>query len=542
MFSSLALEERVSEEFKQFALDNGMPLLHFDEFEVLEFLCSGAFGACYKAKRRSNGEVVALKFFGYASRNPVASREVQRAIETEIEVDWRFNKFASTAKCFGYMIDSYEGNVKDVQRLPAEKDTAFRTGHCRFHIGKIHKCRTVVKVSECLRAEVLDYLLTINNINEKEVSRIFKNFVEGLSLIHSANYIHRDLKPENIMFNESGELRLIDFGSAIAIPDGMTQVKENLTGTPGYFAPESITSGVYSKATDMWQVGVILYILLFSLPPFSSNNSILMGKYHIPTGTSRSDSALDLLAKILNVNPANRFTCEQVLQHPWITREEELEASTQEVQRFGEEYINNIKEWSYKSKLKYIFTNKIAESIKRKRILQFAFKEKNGQDVNLTVDQFNTLRDDFFRVNIELCRQAEEGTSDDSPVQEVTSVLGFIGYAPSFVLSLFGGAPAKSPPKSSSVRVASDGKSSALTYSIFSEIMIRNHLQPFATVEIFNTFDIDSNGKIDYFEFMLNLASLRVDNKSEHLEEVRIHSLTHSLPCSLPPSRTHSTP
>ncbi len=514
-------EERVSAEFKQFASENGMPLLNFDDFEIIEFLCSGSYGACYKAKRRSNGEVVALKFFGYASRNPVSSTEVQRGIEKEIEVDWTFNDFPSTAKCFGYMIDTYEGYVKDVQRVPAEKDTAFRTGHCRYHTGKIYKCRTVVKVSECLRAEVLDYLLTISNINEKEVSRIFKNFVEGLAFIHNANYIHRDLKPENIMFNENGELRLIDFGSAIAIPNGATQVRDNLIGTPSYFAPESILNGVYSKATDMWQVGVILYILLFSLPAFTTNQSITIGKYDIPRGTSRSEGALDLLSKILHVNPSKRLTCEQILRHPWITREGELEASTHEVQQFGAEYINNIKEWSYKSKLKYIFSTKIAESIKRKRILTYAFKEKtNGQDINLTVDQFNTLRDDFFRVNIELCRQAEEESPDDSPVQEVTSVLGFIGYAPSFVSSFFGGSPTtRSSPKSPSIRVVAGGKSSALSYAIFSEIMIRNQLQPFATRDIFHVFDIDSNDKIDYFEFMLNLASLRVDNKSEHLEE-----------------------
>ena len=503
---SSAEEERVSAEFKQFATENSMPLLNFDDFEIIEFLSSGTFGACYKAKRRSSGAFVALKFFGYASRSPVASMEVQREIEKEIEVDWMFNNLPSTAKCFGYMVDTFEGYVKDVERLPAEKDTAFRAGYCRHHTGKIYKCRTVVKVSECLRTEVLDYLLTISNINEKEVSRIFKNFVEGLASIHDADYIHRDLKPENIMFKENGELRLIDFGSAIAIPNGATEVRDRLIGTPTYFAPESILNGVYSKATDMWQVGVILYILLFSLPAFTTNQSITIGKYHIPRGSTRSESALDLLSKILQVNPNNRLTCKQILQHSWITREGELEASTQEVQQFGTEYIKNIKDWSYKSKLKYIVSTKIAESIKRKKILTYAFKEKtNGQDINLTVDQFNALRDAFFKVNIELCRQAEEQAPDDPSslayVQEVTSVLGYISFATSFVSSWVGGSQTtRSSPKSRpSIRVVSNGKSSALSYEIFSEIMCRNQLQPFATRDIFNVFDIDSNDKIDYF-------------------------------------------
>ncbi len=508
-FSLCDHPERVSDEFKQFARDNGVPLLNFKDFEVLEFLCSGSFGSCYKAKRKSDGEIVALKFFGYSQRNPVASYEDQRGVEREIEVDWHFTGFPCTAKCLGYMVDSYEGYVSNIARVPEEKDMGFGPSY-PHHTGKRYKGRTVVKVSECLRAEVLDYILTMPTINEKELSRIFKNFVEGLALIHNANYIHRDLKPENIMLNENGETRLIDFGMAKAIPNGATEIRGERAGSPFYIAPETLVNLVTSKASDMFTVGTILYVMLFANHAFDKEgHNTRKCQYSIPSSAKRSANAIDLVSKLLQLNPGNRLTCEQVLLHPWITREGESEQLDQEVGRFGAEYISNIKDWSHKSKLQRIFRDKIAESIKRKRILTFAYKEKTGQHINLTVDQFNAIRDDFFKVNIEIIQRLEEESPGDLP--SLTGVLGFVS-------SFLGGSP-KSSSTNSTIKVVGNGKSSALPYDMFCEVMSRNHLQPFATNEIFNVFDLDSSGKVDYVELMLNLASLRVDNKSEHLEE-----------------------
>ena len=500
--------EQVSDEFKTFAADNGLPLLNFNDFEVLEFLCSGSFGSCYKAKRKSDGEIVALKFFGYSQCSPVASREDQRGVEREIEVDWHFTGFPCTAKCLGYMVDSYEGYVSSINRLPVEKDMGF--GQYPYHTGKRYKSRTVVKVSECLRAEVLDYILTMPTINEKELSRIFKNFVEGLALIHNANYIHRDLKPENIMLNENGETRLIDFGMAKAIPDGATEIRGDSTGSRYYRAPETLVSRVASKASDMFTVGTILYVMLFANHAFDSEGRrTRQCSYSIPASPKRSASAIDLVSKLLQLDPGNRLTCEQVLRHPWVTREGESEELAQEVGRFDAEYISNIKDWSYKSKLQRIFRDKIAESIKRKRILTFAYKEKTGQHINLTVDQFNALRDGFYNVNIEAMQKLEEESPGDLPT--FTGVLGFVS-------SFIGGSP-KSSPKTSTNEVVGNRRSSALSYDMFCEVMSRNGLQPFASKEIFGVFDLDSSGKVDYFELMLNLAALRVDNKSEHLAE-----------------------
>jgi serine/threonine protein kinase/Ca2+-binding EF-hand superfamily protein len=504
LFGFLDHPEKVSDEFKQFVQENGVPRLNFEDFEVIQFLCSGSFGSCYKARRRSDGEVVALKFFGYSECNPL---DDLRGIEREIETDWSFNDFESTAKCLGYIVDSYDGYVKDVQRLPVDKDMGFKS--YPHHTGKRYKCKTVVKISECLRAEVLDYILTMPMINDKEISRIFKNFVEGLASIHSANYIHRDLKPENIMLNENGVLRLIDFGMARKIPDGATEVVDRSgRGSRFYRAPETVTGYRTSKASDMWTVGTILYVLLFGCHAFDTDYATTSGRYSIPSKSNRSAKAVDLLSKLLQVSPVKRLTCEEVLRHPWITRAGELEEFTQEVEQFGEEYIKNIKYWSYNSKLKRILREKIAESINRKRILTFAYKEKIGRDIDLTVDQFHTLREDFFRVNMEIIQQLSAESQDDTPIH-VTAVAGVLNFMSGFL----------GTPKSPRVRVVAGGRSSALPYDTFCEVMIRNHLQPFATTEMFNVFDIDASGKVDYFELMVNLASLRADNKSEHLEE-----------------------
>ena len=80
LFGFLDHPEKVSDEFKQFVQENDVPRLNFEDFEVIQFLCSGSFGSCYKARRRSDGEVVALKFFGYSECNPL---DDLRGIERE---------------------------------------------------------------------------------------------------------------------------------------------------------------------------------------------------------------------------------------------------------------------------------------------------------------------------------------------------------------------------------------------------------------------------------------------------------------------------
>merc|ERR1711953_294938 len=92
------------------------------------------------------------------------------------------------------------------------------------------------------------------------------------------NYImHRDLKPENWLLASEGEdmqrtnLKLIDFGLSKRFTPG--EFASTKAGTPYYVAPE-VLEGRYAEKSDIWSIGVIMYILLCGNPPFSGNDTV----------------------------------------------------------------------------------------------------------------------------------------------------------------------------------------------------------------------------------------------------------------------------
>ncbi len=107
------------------------------------------------------------------------------------------------------------------------------------------------------------------------------NIIEALGHIHGQGIAYRDLKPENVMVDDSGYLKVIDFGFAKKIPytlevDGNTQFmpkSHTMCGTPEYLSPEFITSEGHDHTADLWSLGVLVHELVTSTSPFSDGTS-----------------------------------------------------------------------------------------------------------------------------------------------------------------------------------------------------------------------------------------------------------------------------
>lgn len=153
---------------------------------------------------------------------------------------------------------------------------------------------------------------------------------------HDRNIVHRDIKPENILVvDKEIHVKLADFGLAKII--GEESFTTTLCGTPSYVAPEILAEGrhrKYTKAVDIWSLGVVLYICLCGFPPFSDelysrdfpytlSQQIKSGRFDYPSPywDSVGDPALDLIDSMLVVDPEKRFTVDQCLSHPWITQQ-----------------------------------------------------------------------------------------------------------------------------------------------------------------------------------------------------------------------------
>lgn len=127
-------------------------------------------------------------------------------------------------------------------------------------------------------------------------------------------------------------------------------------GTPSYVSPEILKGERYGLAVDMWSIGVITYILLCGYAPFASRNqtelfrSIVSGKYYFdsPYWDGVSAQARDLIAKLLVVEPRKRATAAEILNHPWLAKDNivsnaELSSAVQHLRQFTSKRRSAIK-------------------------------------------------------------------------------------------------------------------------------------------------------------------------------------------------------
>lgn len=186
----------------------------------------------------------------------------------------------------------------------------------------------------CTGGELYDRVVQRGKYSERDAASIMQQLVSALQALHAHNILHLDIKPENILFSSEdpdSKILLTDFGLARMINGKQNPLDQgkSMAGTIGYMAPEVISSHVYSEAADVFSAGVILFILLVGYPPFFGDSEveillkIARGDFTFdPQDWAHvSGSAKELVARMLEVRAQDRITIDEVLAHPWITRE-----------------------------------------------------------------------------------------------------------------------------------------------------------------------------------------------------------------------------
>ncbi|KAK1945044.1 Calcium-dependent protein kinase 2 [Phytophthora citrophthora] len=186
----------------------------------------------------------------------------------------------------------------------------------------------------CTGGELYDRVVQRGKYSERDAANIMSQLVSALQALHAHNILHLDIKPENILFSSEdpdSKILLTDFGLARMINGKQNPLDQgkSMAGTIGYMAPEVISSHVYSEAADVFSAGVILFILLVGYPPFFGDSEveillkIARGDFTFdPQDWAHvSGSAKELVARMLEVRAQDRITIDEVLTHPWITRE-----------------------------------------------------------------------------------------------------------------------------------------------------------------------------------------------------------------------------
>lgn len=190
--------------------------------------------------------------------------------------------------------------------------------------------------------DMFGHVVSRRGLPEAEARWFFQQLVLGMDYCHRKGVCNRDIKLENTLLvlqpDKKPLLKMCDFG--YSKHDQLDSLATSKVGTPGYTAPEVITSpsgkGYDGKIADVWSAGVMLYTMLYARYPFERPEDkalkaadrtnkvltrIIRVDYFFPETPAVSESAKDLMCRVLVADPAKRLTLGQVQHHEWFQNE-----------------------------------------------------------------------------------------------------------------------------------------------------------------------------------------------------------------------------
>lgn len=180
--------------------------------------------------------------------------------------------------------------------------------------------------------------LTSRKLNEAEVTVVLEQILRGVAYLHRMGICHRSLKLENILYENgstNSSIRLIDFGLSQKYDRLHDSKEKEIGGTAYTLSPEIVSkSGPYTKKSDVWSVGIIVWVLLSGDYPFLRNmdeledkdkkEKLIQARHRFGItwkGRGISDHAKEFVTSCLHRDPQNRWTASEALeflQETWI--------------------------------------------------------------------------------------------------------------------------------------------------------------------------------------------------------------------------------
>ncbi|KAF6147766.1 hypothetical protein GIB67_006739 [Kingdonia uniflora] len=276
----------------------------------------------------------------------------------------------------------------------------------------------------CSGGELFDRIVAQERYNEAGAAVVVQQIASGLSALHQANIVHRDLKPENCLFlneSERSPLKIMDFG--LSSVEEFTDPVVGLFGSIDYVSPEALSQGRISSASDMWSLGVILYILLSGYPPFHATSNrhkqqlILAGDFSFDEHTWKniSSSAKQLISSLLTVDPHKRPNAQELLLHPWVIGD----SAKQDL--MDAEVVSRLQSFNARRKFR---AAAIASVLSSKVLLRTKRLRSMLGSYDLSPDELETLRMHFKTV----CANGDNATL--SEFDEVLKAMNMLSLRP----------------------------------------------------------------------------------------------------------------
>lgn len=180
----------------------------------------------------------------------------------------------------------------------------------------------------CSGGKLVDFLARKQDYRESDAALLMGQVLSALKYMHNKHIVHRDVKPDNMLMDSwsplpDNTLKLIDFGLSCRCAAG-SDVRLS-AGTPEFISPQAIDS-CYDTQTDLWSCGASLYFLLCGFVPFRADSeagvfaAVRRGNFSMQSSEWQnvSNNAKDLIRSMLKMNPRDRITAEEALNHVWV--------------------------------------------------------------------------------------------------------------------------------------------------------------------------------------------------------------------------------
>ena len=261
-----------------------------NDFQIISKLGEGAYSTVFKVKRNIDNQIYALK-------------KVKLLNLSEKEKENSLNEVRILASVKSNFVVSYKEAFFD------EKDNTLCIVMEFADRGDLYQ-------------KIVQHKKSAQFFEESDIWQIFIQLVKGLKALHDLKILHRDMKSANVFLFSNGSAKLGDLNVSKVARRGLGYTQ---TGTPYYASPEVWKDKPYDNKSDVWSLGCVLYEMITLRPPFRAQDmeglfkKVCKGQYsRIPDRFS--DDLFTIVQFLLQVNPATRPSCEQILNHPVVTK------------------------------------------------------------------------------------------------------------------------------------------------------------------------------------------------------------------------------
>ena len=251
------------------------------------YIGKGAFGEVWKVSHRKSNKIYVIKVM---DKSTIKEQKLSDQINREIEIMYKLNHPHVMR-----LINHFEDDEKFYLIMPYASK------------GQLYSL---------LRRQV--------RFDQRTAAQYMREVLEAVRYIHSFSpkIIHRDIKPENLLLDDNYRVLLSDFGWSNFLDEN--ESRKTFCGTPEYLSPEMAKKSGHNEMVDIWALGVLLFEFLAGYAPFSGSCPkelyTNIKKLKINWSVDFPPLAKNLISKILKLNPSERLSVDEILDHPWFTQ------------------------------------------------------------------------------------------------------------------------------------------------------------------------------------------------------------------------------